>query len=445
MRLPPLLPPHPSHAPPTPLRTARFDEPTHPFLNAGAPAAPMRALLLFLVLAVAGCADVQNEPLAPLSTEPLTARQADVTPEGLTDRPAEPDMPTDLPAEAPVVSVDRALRISGTCPAACTTDFRLEPPEGTFWLEARIGWDGTGTADVSVSLSADGDERRHRGFDSARHQVWDAAAGTYSVTVEGGAFEGWVRVLQPDGRRLPGDDLLPNLVTLVPTGIDVASCTADERVEQEARRCLRLGNAVANMGDGPLEVHLSHLDGALSPAGMGHFVQRVYDDAGGHRDVDVGAAQFHVVHGHFHYRGLAHFALHEWDEETGLRGEEVGRGTKQGFCFLDWGPMEDPEVDPENQQNAEVDCLVPDPAAGWSMGITVGWYDYYWAALSDQYVEVSGVPDGTYELVSVADGPGTLLETDEEDNAASVVLRLRGDEVTVLEERGFYANPEAEP
>ena len=55
-----------------------------------------------------------------------------------------------------------------------------------------------------------------------------------------------------------------------------------------------------------------------------------------------------------------------------------------------------------------------------------GWgdtYDYY---LPDQYIEVSGVPDGDYILDTVANPDHQLRETTEADNCISVKVRLQG-------------------
>jgi subtilase family serine protease len=54
----------------------------------------------------------------------------------------------------------------------------------------------------------------------------------------------------------------------------------------------------------------------------------------------------------------------------------------------------------------------------------------------DQYVDVMGVPDGVYELVSRADEDNTVLESNEDDNEASVVFRLTGETIEVLATHG---------
>jgi hypothetical protein len=309
------------------------------------------------------------------------------------------------------------------------------------WIDVRVFWDGQ--ENPGFELSAETAQTR-RGFDVHRAAIWSADEA--SVFVAGvGEFAGIARYRHAELVTLPaGPDMLPNLVTPTMTDLYVGDCLPEEQAEEEASRCLRLGNAVANMGDGPLEVHLSYPDGVLAAGGQGQFMQRIYS-ATGFRDVPASGAQIHPSHGHFHYVGLAHFQMFDYDENTGLRGDLVATGNKRGFCFLDWGDMENPEAPSEGQQRAESECLIPKVSEGWSMGITRGMYDYYWPELADQYVDIAGVPDGVYELISIADGAQTLVETDETDNASSLIIDLKGDRLELIEVRSLYDNPEGVP
>jgi hypothetical protein len=399
------------------------------------------ALLLSLPL-LAGCLD---------DAEPQAVPQGQAIPhEGgvrLAQAGAEP-------AAADHLVVDRfgeRIQVEGDCPCA-PLSIALQVPAGAWdgkagWLEARLAWDGTRTAGFRATLAGPNGTADHavRGFDALRVVAWKPEAGAYNLRLNGtGHAQGWLELREKGARQVAGEDLLPNLQTLVPTDLAVRDCQPAETAEQGATRCLRLSNGVANTGDGPLEVRLSFPDGALSAGGLGHFQQRLYDASGSYRQVEVGPAQFHPVHGHFHYAGLAHFVVYAYDEATGLRGAEMKVGHKAGFCFLDWSPMHEPEFEPDYQgAHAEQDCEIP-TAEAWSMGISPGWYDLYWSDLADQYVDVAGLPDGTYELVSVADAPQTLLETDETDNASSVVFTLQGDTVEVVEERGFYTRTDGD-
>ncbi len=331
------------------------------------------------------------------------------------------------------------LSWEGTCAGSCKglTLLLGRAPDGEDFVEIEVQWDGTRTAGFEMkAIGPDGlDLPVQEGFDATRVVVKDTDAGEFALSLVGhGAYVATARFVSNTAWDL---EYLPNLVTMVPRGISMG-CTPYEESEQGAQRCLRLGNGVGNVGYGPLHVQLSIPDGALSVAGMGQFVQRIYHPSGDYRDEPVAGAQFHLTHAHFHYAGLATFSLYEYDEETGLRGAQVGSDKKSGFCFIDVARMPESEVKPADRgQYGLTGCLIPFPSS-WRMGVSPGWYDYYGAGLDEQYVEISGVPDGVYELVSVADGENTLLETDDTDNAASAIVRLAGETVQVLDSRGYY-------
>lgn len=398
---------------------------------------------VLLLLPLAGCLDAATQDDLSLDATPWTAA----------------DLATRAPlGDGPWPVDEGGIIWGGTCAAQCPVRLQLDEalPEDA-WLEVRVLWDGTQTAgfDLHVADTAEDPDimgavtdadvtaadavAAKRGFDAVRVQIWQADAGTHVVEVEGaGELWGVAKVVHRNGPRASGDLLLPDLVTLAPADVGMGMCDPWERTEQGAQRCLRFGNGIGNTGDGPLEVRLSYGDAATHVAADGKFLQRLYQRGGGYDDVPVAAPVLHPTHAHWHYEGLARFQLFAVDPETGLRGEQVTAGHKSGFCLLDIGRMEEADA-PENEGHyAEQDCIIPDPAEGWTMGVSHGYFDYYGAGLTDQYVEVSGVGDGLYELVSHVDTEGLLSEVDGSNNAASVLLTITGDEVEVLEERAWY-------
>jgi hypothetical protein len=63
-------------------------------------------------------------------------------------------------------------------------------------------------------------------------------------------------------------------------------------------------------------------------------------------------------------------------------------------------------------------------ASGSSSKPSPGWADVYDWYLLDQYIEVSGVPDGTYILETIADPDNTILEANESNKCGSAYVRL---------------------
>jgi hypothetical protein len=119
------------------------------------------------------------------------------------------------------------------------------------------------------------------------------------------------------------------------------------------RRLLRFDTVILNSGDGDLVV------GNRSDPGNPYAEYFYY--AG--------------CHGHYHIRDFTIYELLTPD------GQQVVRGEKQGFCFEDsfkYGPNKSSGYNCENQ------------------GITSGWGDWYYKQLPGQWIDITGVPEGTY-------------------------------------------------
>ena len=343
--------------------------------------------------------------------------------------------------------------------------FTVDVPEG-WWDEHDGGvlvavrgpesWNATFTVaayDAGGVLVAIGE----RGWFASAVWLEEPAAGVYEARVLAlrgeSRYEGGIQVAS----RVPGDARAtpPDLVTLPPRDLRIEApdwdpvtgvlersgvahgCRADEALEQAARRCLRFGNAVGNAGEGALEVRLKVSGAALAAAGQADWIQRVHRSDGTFEDVEVGPAVFHAFHGHYHYSGLATYTLHRYDLDTGVRGEQVGETRKAGFCFLDVSVLGLGRAGTTPPRFDGQGCLQPQGSGlphdrELFMGIASQWFDLYDWQLAEQYVDVTGLDDGVYELVSEANSEGTLRETDLSNNAASVVLRLEGDSVDVL-------------
>ena len=85
-----------------------------------------------------------------------------------------------------------------------------------------------------------------------------------------------------------------------------------------------------------------------------------------------------ACHNHWHYRGYAEYIL--YDE----LGTKIPIGTKNGFCVLDLGCQ--PGID------SKYTCI--------NMGITAGCEDVYSANTPCQWIDITGLPAGKYNLVN---------------------------------------------
>jgi hypothetical protein len=215
------------------------------------------------------------------------------------------------------------------------------------------------------------------------------------------------------------------------------SCYLDERLglntsqvpptvpKGGVRRCLRFSNDIRNSGPGPLILQadfLKDLVGSFEPGVLGPCtMQQVLVRADGSTlpARDAGPCEFHVAHAHFHYLSFAKFEmLPVTGPDLNLSATPVTTGRKLGYCLIDvdfWGDItQDAQLNPRVYSFPT--CDTPDPHASLSartpiqkMGISPGWGDIYTWDLPDQFLDITDVPPGTYDVVSIAN-PDCLLE-----------------------------------
>lgn len=264
------------------------------------------------------------------------------------------------------------------------------------------------------------------------------------------SYRGFAEV-EREADRNPIRALLPNLVALparnphLRTGAYFAdpqaggtpSCYPEEVAEQGARRCLRFDQVVANFGEGPFELRY-RIEGMSRDQ---QLRQRIYLSDGSFTDTAVDTYEFHPVHAHFHYKNFAQAFLYRIQDDGSL--QEIRQSRKNGFCMIDVENRRfgsDATGRPYKGESPRTyyfpRCNVPSEhdgrGAAMVNGISVGWADVYNWFLADQYIEISGVPDGTYVLKTVANPSHTVHETTEQDNVAQVRIHLHADRVEIV-------------
>jgi hypothetical protein len=285
-------------------------------------------------------------------------------------------------------------------------------------------------------------------------RVARAANGRYRVVVvpqlvDGTvAYRGFVEV-ERDPVAEPTRPLLPNMITMpvrnpsLRTGayfVDheqtgTPSCYPEEVAEQGARRCLRFDQVIANVGEGPFELRY-RMEGLATEQ---QLRQRVYASDGTFEEFTVDTYEFHAAHAHFHYKNFGQAFLYRLHPDGTM--EKVRESRKNGFCMIDVENTRFGLDDRGLPQKGEAPrtyyfprCNAPterDEHGTYMVnGISVGWADVYNWFLADQYIEISGVPDGVYVIETVANPIRTVHETTYGDNVARATIRLRGDTVT---------------
>jgi hypothetical protein len=192
-------------------------------------------------------------------------------------------------------------------------------------------------------------------------------------------------------------DRLPNLKAYHPIGFHI--------VNVSGRRLLRFTSILINRGDGPMEI-LATRPNTSTP----WRVQQVIDnDAGGERRVDTEATLRFAGDGHNHWHVERMMAYHLWS------GHGTRADRKVGFCFFDttlWAP-EIPRS-PSSSYYRESWCGGR-TALTSRTGISVGWADTYRYTLAFQFIDISGLPGGTYTVRAMSDPYDWFAETSDTD------------------------------
>ena len=111
-------------------------------------------------------------------------------------------------------------------------------------------------------------------------------------------------------------------------------------------------------------------------------------------------------HGHYHFDSYA------WYDLRDSNGTIVATGHKQAFCLMDFNVHDDPI----SAGPSEYDCSY--------QGISAGWADTYGAYLDCQWVDVTDVPPGTYELTVRLNTDRIVAEEDYDNNEATATVTI---------------------
>lgn len=233
-------------------------------------------------------------------------------------------------------------------------------------------------------------------------------------------------LLAPDLTPFAPEEIVgPETRFMTTLGVDaplmIEGCFTDERIRKGAQRCLRFDGIVANTGAGPLELAY----GPNTSEGSMMARQRLFYSDGSFEDRDATRTEYHPTHLHFHIDDFYIAELWKVSKRGRLKGlEPVTASDKNGFCPEDSESIEEQELEPRHYS-----CFTEDER-GWGphqvVGISAGWKDIYGWMLPDQFVEISGVPDGLYGLKLQLDPNDVFVEADEDNNTVCVVLSLQG-------------------
>jgi hypothetical protein len=125
-------------------------------------------------------------------------------------------------------------------------------------------------------------------------------------------------------------------------------------------------------------------------------------------DTSSGNFVYSACHDHYHFVHYAQYRLLD------MQGREVGTGRKQAFCLLDAEKYRDDAPEPGQRFT----CT--------NQGIHMGWADVYGAGLDCQWLDVTDLPDGDYQLEVHLNPERVLQEKSYDNNITTVPVRIEG-------------------
>ncbi|RKT55444.1 lysyl oxidase family protein [Saccharothrix australiensis] len=202
---------------------------------------------------------------------------------------------------------------------------------------------------------------------------------------------------------------------------------------------LRFTTAVDNVGDGPLVIY-GERDSVDQPAMRARqafqssgdrSIPRTFDEAQ-HAIPSTVYYEPAPAHVHWHLLGFEHFRL----RTTG--GATLVTDRKNGFCLGDRYEAPDARELPNRPTDASTPegrlaAFLRDNRCGHHQpsalevveGISVGTGDDYDYRVDYQWLDLTDVPSGVYDVVNVANPDRTLVEKSYDNNASSIAISVR--------------------
>jgi hypothetical protein len=192
------------------------------------------------------------------------------------------------------------------------------------------------------------------------------------------------------------------------------------------RRMLRFTGMMVNIGKGHFELS-GYRESTSDPMLMRQVIYETSSRSSpiSRRIPTDAVAEFSGDgHDHWHVQEMMRYDL--WG------GDQLLRGAKIGFCFLDSDPwILSLEGAPASSYYRASWCGSDPDALSNRMGISIGWGDKYSWYLAYQWVDITGLPSGTYTLRAKVDPYKYFLEQREANQCAFVQVKITSTGVSV--------------
>jgi len=222
-------------------------------------------------------------------------------------------------------------------------------------------------------------------------------------------------VLAPAAPVAAASDRLPDLRSDRITDLRITQTSS-------GRKLLRFTTTILNYGAGPLEVR-GNRKTTSQPFDID---QIVYRSDGTTRRIETTATVRYAGDGHDHYHVRRLATYHLWSTKGTLRDSKIG------FCFFDTNlRYRSLPRAPSTRRYFESGCGTRRSLSTRS-GISVGWGDKYPWNFAFQYIDITGLPAGTYTLRAAVDLFSQFTESRESNNCSYARLSIRSSTVRVL-------------
>jgi hypothetical protein len=189
------------------------------------------------------------------------------------------------------------------------------------------------------------------------------------------------------------------------------------QITSSGRRLLRFTVMMTNYGTGPMELRGSRSSTAQTMA----VSQIIYDTAGGSRSIPTTARMQFAGDGHNHWHTSEMTRYDLWGDAGTLHDEKIG------LCFLDSDPVNlSLPGAPSSVYYRASWCGTSPNILSNRMGTSVGWGDKYAWNLAWQWIDITGLPGGTYVVRAMADPEGFALESNEGNQCAYARISFGG-------------------
>jgi hypothetical protein len=211
-----------------------------------------------------------------------------------------------------------------------------------------------------------------------------------------------------------------------PTAAGVTELPPDLQMERlvdfrihrsQGDRLLRFTTRIVNRGAGPLEVRGQRACVSLEACPTMTSVQRILRSDGTYRRNPRGAMRYAGDgHDHWHVQRIQAYELLPLGAGgTPWPGAQPLRGAKVGFCFFDIARLYPSARSPTSRRYFEDGCGTRTSTEA-NVGLSVGWMDEYPWSFAYQWIDITGVPDGSFRVCVTADPLARFEETREGNN-----------------------------